>query len=110
MRMATVTLTGGSITRTVTVHQNGTTGINENLIDAGAIKLYPNPNNGRFFLDIGDYTVQSVSVFDVSGRQISTTSFQNKNIIEVSENLLPGIYFVHIQSDDGNAVKRVIVE
>jgi hypothetical protein len=110
MRMATVTLTGSSITRTVTVHQNGTTGINENLIDAGAIKLYPNPNNGRFFLDIGDYTVQSVSVFDVSGRQISTTSFQNKNIIEVSENLLPGIYFVHIQSDDGNAVKRVIVE
>jgi hypothetical protein len=112
-RTATVTVKGGSITRTITIRQDATTGINtstNNGIDAGAIKLYPNPNNGKFILDIGAYSVQSISIFDVAGKQIRTIPVQNKSIIEVSENLVPGIYFVQMKSDKGDVVKKVVVE
>jgi hypothetical protein len=108
-RTATITLTGGSLVETIVVNQDGTVGITENNMEV--ISLYPNPNNGNFTINFnGNTDVQKVSILDVTGKQISTIPVLNSRVIEVSENLSPGVYFVQLQSASNNTVKRVIIE
>jgi photosystem II stability/assembly factor-like uncharacterized protein len=109
MRTATVTLSSGTYKTTITVNQDAITSIN-NIDENNSIKVYPNPNKGQFTLDVSQYNVESVSIFNITGELLTTIPVQNKNTVDISSNLLSGIYFVKIQTANGSAVKRIVVE
>ena len=71
------------------------------------ISVYPNPVNDRLYI-VTEEEVEDVVVYDIYGRhqQLSTVSCQ-PSVIDV-ENLKSGIYFVKINTDKGNIVKRII--
>ena len=70
-----------------------------------AIKMYPNPTNGRLSFDnITD--IQKIEVLDAHGKTVRTVN--NQNSIDI-ESLTPGVYFARIGlPNDHSVVKKVI--
>ena len=71
--------------------------------------LYPNPNNGSFYIDYqGDRDVE-MRVFDMQGRVIYTSVLSGRNITSVNLPQLPGgLYTVVFYSDEVISQKMLI--
>lgn len=75
------------------------------------ISVYPNPNDGRFVLEIENPEGNiSYSILDVNGRivQEKTPVLTNKTAIEVSA--AKGMYFLNISTDNNSRVIQLIVD
>ena len=71
-------------------------------------KVYPNPVNDRLYIATED-EVENVVVYDIYGRhQVTETPRHQGNLTIDLENLKSGIYFVKINTEKGNIVKRII--
>ena len=71
-------------------------------------KVYPNPVNDRLYIVTED-EVENVVVYDIYGRlQVTETPRHQGNLTIDVENLKSGIYFVKINTEKGNIVKRII--
>ena len=89
----------------------------ENLASEIQLSIFPNPTDGRFYLQFILRETQNVEVkiFDLIGRQVVFAS-QNEvyqpseHLMEInSEKWASGIYFVHFQMENGVATGRVVV-
>ena len=71
-------------------------------------KVYPNPVNDRLYIVTED-EVENVVVYDIYGRlQVTETASHQGNVAIDVANLKSGIYFVKINTEKGNIVKRII--
>ncbi len=86
-------------------------GIQEVLVSASEIGIFPNPSDGIF--QVSSLSAQSINliIFNEQGQQILSselpTPFEN-NIIDLS-NQLPGIYFAHISQGAQHWVKKLVL-
>ncbi len=73
------------------------------------VEIYPNPVNDRLYIETLTQTqTQTVEIFDIYGRrQKSIVNSQRSTVIDLSD-LKSGIYFVKINTEKGNIVKRFI--
>jgi fibronectin type 3 domain-containing protein len=71
--------------------------------------LFPNPANDRLYIK-AEAEIMEVSVYDVYGRvqNLRISESQNLRISIDVANLKSGIYFVKVNTDEGNIVKRII--
>ncbi|MBL4703753.1 MAG: T9SS type A sorting domain-containing protein, partial [Flavobacteriales bacterium] len=78
--------------------------------EQGQIKIFPNPNNGEFTLEMpGNAT--NIEVFDMTGRSIKFDSNNSGNHVAISLNGYDkGIYFIRIQMGTEVVSKQVIVQ
>ena len=75
-----------------------------------SISIYPNPANDRLYIETQTMTqTMTVEIYDVYGRlqDNKTTRQQDMTSIDLS-NLNAGIYFVKINTEEGNIVKQFI--
>jgi hypothetical protein len=73
------------------------------------IRLYPNPTNGLFSIDLGKvYTNAEVMITGLDGRIIQKVFSNNAQVINLSMAAAPGIYMVTITSGNERAVFRII--
>ena len=83
------------------------------MLEAGSMAIYPNPNNGMFSIDFsnieGDATYQLINASGavVETRDINIMSGETMNF---SHNLRPGAYFVRIINGDKVYVEQIVVE
>ena len=73
------------------------------------INVYPNPVNDRLYIE-AETEIEEVVVYDVYGRVQKLRNLETqklRNSIDLSE-LKSGIYFVKINTEKGNIVKRII--
>jgi hypothetical protein len=72
------------------------------------VEIYPNPVDDKLYIETQTLTqTLTIEIYDVYGRrQLSAVSHQ-PSVIDV-ENLKSGIYFVKINTEKGNIVKRII--
>ncbi|GAL76916.1 chitinase [Nonlabens ulvanivorans] len=75
------------------------------------INMFPNPASSYINLTATN-RLKSATIMDMNGRMLSQTNFTgNSTDQSISlENLSSGIYFVTIQSDLGQKVKKLVVE
>jgi hypothetical protein len=78
-------------------------GINEKE-NFSSFMLYPNPNNGTFYISSGSET--ELSIYDVNGRMISELKLEAQNSLKTSFTLNEGIYFV---KGEGVMKKLVVI-
>ncbi|WP_373551675.1 T9SS type A sorting domain-containing protein [Haliscomenobacter sp.] len=77
-----------------------------------SIRIVPNPNDGHFAIQLenANTKVEGIILFDNMGRRIQdlgkSSDLQN---LRTSVNLPSGVYFVHIRTKEGNAVKRIVI-
>ncbi len=79
---------------------------NVNEIETNDINIYPNPANDRLHIET-KAEIEEVVIYDVYGRQQSTVNGQQLLTIDLSI-LNTGIYFIKINTKEGNIVKRII--
>ncbi len=79
--------------------------------DGMEVVVYPNPTNGMLFIE-SDLMLKSMSVVDVLGRSVREVELmQGGDVLEVNVGgLAPGVYFLRFGTDDGEVVRRVVVE
>ncbi len=77
---------------------------------AAKFNLYPNPaTNVVNITNSENMLVNKVVIYDIAGKQLSAQSFSNETKVQLNvENLVSGTYMLHIQSDSGTAIKKLI--
>ena len=72
--------------------------------------IYPNPaTNVVNITNSENMLVNQVVIYDVLGKQLSTQSFTNEAEIQLNvENLASGTYMLHLQTNQGLAVKKLV--
>ena len=73
------------------------------------VKIYPNPVNNFLFVESKN-TLESISIYDVNGRQLNTISFvgNKQNTKLNTSSLSEGIYFVKIKTEVGMQTTKII--
>ena len=97
--------TSASVIDNISIKKN-TVSIIENNI---SLNIYPNPVNDRLYIE-AETVIEEVVVYDVYGRVQNLRNSETqklRNSIDVSD-LKSGIYFVKINTEKGNIVKRII--
>jgi len=77
---------------------------------AAKFNLYPNPaTNVVNITNNENRLVNQAAVYDVTGKLISTQSFNKQTEIQLNvENLASGTYLLHLQTNEGAAVKKLV--
>lgn len=75
---------------------------NTNIIEAS---IYPNPVKNHLYIQT-EYDVKEVKLLSIAGKHLQT--WNNQNIIDLS-NYSNGMYLVQIQTENGNAVKKITI-
>jgi len=77
---------------------------------AEKFNLYPNPaTNVVNITNSENMLVQQVVIYDVAGKQLSTQNYNNETEIQINvENLVSGTYMLHLQTEEGIAVKKLV--
>jgi len=91
--------------------RNKTINLSTEDITNESLKLYPNPTNGIVMFDtevFGNAEI-TVSVSDITGKQMSNISFTDYNKIDLGE-LKAGIYFVKISNNSVSKVSKIVVQ
>jgi hypothetical protein len=79
--------------------------LQENKNENQQIKVYPNPNNGSFTVQLSNFDTEStVSVFNISGKVVYQTKMNENTSTEINLPHLPsGIYY--LRANDSKTVK-----
>ncbi|PJE40005.1 MAG: hypothetical protein CUR32_10605 [Flavobacterium sp.] len=74
-----------------------------------SISVYPNPTKDKVNVS-GDFTLQTVQLYDVQGRLLQTQlANDNQTIIDISAHS-NGVYFIKVTSDKGIKVGKIVKE
>lgn len=74
---------------------------------ASAIKIYPNPSNGEFFVEVEKKT--KIELYNSLGEMILETETQNKILLNETK-LADGIYFFRITQGEKTFSKKLLVQ
>ncbi|MFI5140936.1 MAG: multicopper oxidase domain-containing protein [Bacteroidia bacterium] len=86
------------------VMPQGWTGIQSLVREPADVLLYPNPAQNKIIIDATD--VIDVKLFDVLGKQITSTKTTE---VDVS-NLPEGVYFIQVQTKQNTTTQKIIVQ
>ena len=82
------------------------TGIEDNYTDN--INIYPNPAQDRLYIET-ESEIEEVIVYDIYGRHQVTETPSHQEMISIDiSNLNSGVYFIKINTAEGNIVKRFV--
>lgn len=96
------------------VNITGAVGIEDAL--SNLIKVYPNPNDGQFRLEIGELPVgtSSLGVLDLTGREVFRKSIEGNGSAYTADldlrNLAKGVYYLELRSETGRMVSKLVIE
>ena len=82
----------------------------ENIIEEqiSSVQIYPNPVNDRLYIE-AETEIEEVMVYDIYGRHQVTETASHRGDLSIDlSDLKSGIYFVKINTEKGNIVKRII--
>jgi len=84
--------------------------LNNNSFELEKTKLYPNPNNGTFLLNLpSNFNQVSVKIFDASGKIISfSKNYVSGEVLNIN-NLAKGIYLIKIENNEKIETLKFIV-
>jgi len=72
------------------------------------IKVYPNPNNGEFTVELNNGAEKTLELFDLSGRLVMAgTSHEDSAAITISQ-LANGVYHLKVRSNNSVQVIKIV--
>jgi hypothetical protein len=84
-----------------------TVSIQEQTLAGGYIKLYPNPNNGTFKVEVTQPC--AMEIFNNLGASVYKSVSKNSGITDVDISTLPaGVYYLRAFNETGNAFLKVV--
>ncbi|QQX75589.1 MULTISPECIES: T9SS type A sorting domain-containing protein [Aequorivita] len=89
---------------------DGTAGVNDTISEV-SVSIYPNPARDSFTVALPKSLNAELRVFDISGKLLiyeAEALISNKHSVDVSS-LSAGTYFVRINSEEGTATKKLLI-
>ncbi|VXB78121.1 Glycosyl hydrolase [Flavobacterium sp. 9AF] len=88
---------------------NGTV-LSSSSFELDSITVYPNPSNGLFTINTKNIEINSLEVFDITGKRILERKIhQSQEEIDVNlSNASNGVYFMKINTETGIITKRIL--
>jgi hypothetical protein len=79
---------------------------------ANSVNIYPNPNNGDFKIAISSTGINEISITDLMGKVVYTTSFNGESLTEknIQTSLAKGTYIFQVNSSENSSVQKLVVE
>lgn len=77
-------------------------------IEGSTIKLYPNPNSGKFMLDLGNLKATEVKILNCMGQEIWVVREINSQYFNLE--LKPGVYFLLIRTAKAKRTIKFVVK
>ena len=71
-------------------------------------KIFPNPAQNNFTVEVATNEKQTISVYDVNGKQVLLQTITGTTNIDVG-NLNTGVYSINITSNEGVATKKFVI-
>ncbi|WP_310992416.1 T9SS type A sorting domain-containing protein [Aequorivita marina] len=87
-----------------------TVGIDE-VVSENSVSIYPNPATSEITIAMPKSVNAEIRIFDISGKLLvfeAQTLVNSKHKVNVSS-LTPGAYFVRINSEEGTATKKLLI-
>ncbi|HLG35530.1 MAG TPA: T9SS type A sorting domain-containing protein [Bacteroidia bacterium] len=84
----------------------------EELTIENNISIYPNPAKDKFAIGNWQWAIQSIELFDVTGRKVYAqpqTSNLKLQTIDIST-LTNGMYFVRVRTETGEVIRKLVKE
>ena len=77
-----------------------------------SILIYPNPAKDALYIDLNELVgFADIKVLDISGKQLISKEIIADKILDLDiRDLKQGVYFLHIQTEDGKITRRFVVE
>ena len=77
-----------------------------------ALSIFPNPSKEQFQIDASYIELEKASIYDVSGREISTHDLRNTPRVKTINmtNVSSGIYFLNVYSENAMVTKKIVVD
>jgi hypothetical protein len=87
------------------------TGLNEQLISANQVQLYPNPASDRITVQVEGANILSLNISDLRGRVIrSYEPIGDPQFTMERGTISDGIYLVEIKTAKGRVTKKLVIE
>ena len=83
-------------------------GLKNNSISGTIFKIYPNPSNNTFCIELNTPDKQTLQVYDISGKQVLAQSIEGKTMIDAS-NWAAGVYNLSLINSDGVINKKLVI-
>jgi hypothetical protein len=77
-------------------------------VESNNVRLFPNPTNGIFSIELNNGVINSVEISDLVGKIVYTTNPSIEKINLDMANLANGIYYVKIQSNNTFEVIKIV--
>ncbi len=95
----------GTVNEVLWQKSSPTVSVDEQIKTISGVSLYPNPAATEITIDVSTtLNNNSLKILDVTGKLISTTSFNTNKITLSVSNLDVGVYFYNIYDVDGNVL------
>jgi hypothetical protein len=94
----------------VTFKAGNPTGVAETEKDKVGMQLYPNPANSELAIKLdASNKASSAKISDIAGREVMNTTFATKGDQRLNvSTLLPGLYFIQVETEQGRATTRFV--
>lgn len=75
------------------------------------LRLFPNPAKGFVTVETGNVASGIISVVSLSGQKVYESSINNTNLLRLNlDGLVPGYYFVRLESNNGYKISKLLVK
>lgn len=92
-----------------TCYSVNTSGIAANNFE-NKLKLFPNPAQSDFFVDLGEhYSNAVIEITDLNSRLLYEHTSQNEQIIPIPFTAAPGVYFVSVRANDQQGFLKLVI-
>ena len=86
------------------------TGVNENVAAASLVELYPNPATNNVLISSRDAIIRRYRVYDVHGRMVQNASVNAQRFVMERGSLEAGTYVMHMDTDNGPLVRKLMLD
>ncbi len=76
------------------------------------ISIFPNPSSSNVYINLGKFNNEAVTIFiyDALGKQIDVHKNVSNGLINCNfSNRSAGLYFIHVNTPEGNIVKKISI-
>ena len=91
------------------VNSFNTTATNEQFV-SDKVSVYPNPATDALTIDLGDLTGERLEVYNTVGQRLMVRKMQNQKVTLDIRDLEKGVHLVKVWTDEGVAVKKVLID
>jgi hypothetical protein len=72
------------------------------------LSIYPNPAKDKVMIQ-GE-GIQSIMMYDVSGKVVYAQKYQNEYLVEIGLKFPSGVYFLQLTGDQWSETRKLVVE